>query len=103
MVRPRTSATQLARLFGAVAQPIYLVDEEWTIVFCNQACLDWLGRSEEQVVGRRCRYHSSTEADPGATASAERGTPNGEYASWASTAPSGPVHCRTEPKASPCG
>lgn len=64
MVRPRTSATQIARLFGATEQPIYVVDDGWTLLFCNPACLAWLGRSEEEIVGQRCRYHSATEGNP---------------------------------------
>jgi transcriptional regulator with PAS, ATPase and Fis domain len=64
MVRPRTSATQLARLFGATEQPLYVVDEEWTIVFCNPACLAWLERSEEEIVGQPCRYHSGPDGSP---------------------------------------
>jgi DNA-binding NtrC family response regulator len=54
---------QLARLFGAAEQPIYVVDDEWTIVFCNPACLAWLGRSEEEIVGQPCRYHSVADND----------------------------------------
>jgi len=64
MVRPRTSATQLARLFGTTEQPLYIVDDEWTIVFCNPACLAWLARPAEEVVGQLCRYHSAAEGSP---------------------------------------
>jgi DNA-binding NtrC family response regulator len=62
MVRPRTSATQLARLFGATEQPLYVVDDDWTIVFCNPACLAWLAHTAEEVVGQPCRYHSAAES-----------------------------------------
>jgi DNA-binding NtrC family response regulator len=54
---------QLERLLGATEQPIYIVDDEWTIVFCNPACLQWLGRGEGEITARPCRYHSGPEGD----------------------------------------
>jgi len=65
MARPPTSATQLVRLLNSVQQPIYVLDDEWRILLCNQACLRWLGRNEEDLLGVRCAYHSSTEVPPG--------------------------------------
>jgi DNA-binding NtrC family response regulator len=51
----------LARLFQAARQPIYLLDEELTIVFVNRACEEWLA-APQSLVGRRCAYHSSLAA-----------------------------------------
>lgn len=64
MARPRSSATELARLFNRVPQPIYVLDDEGTIVFCNQACLDWIGEGEETLLGLRCEYHSLPDVAP---------------------------------------
>jgi len=61
MARGRTRATQLARLLNAASQPVYVLDTEQRLVFCNQACLDWVGRTADQMEGLRCRYHSSPE------------------------------------------
>ena len=54
----RARSTELAKLLGAAKQPIYVLDEELTIVFLNRACEDWLA-APESLVGRRCAYHSS--------------------------------------------
>jgi DNA-binding NtrC family response regulator len=52
-------------------RPIYVLDGEQTIVFCNEACLDWLGRSIDEMLGRRCVYHSSPDVTgPDAVAAA---------------------------------
>ena len=53
----RARSTELAKLFNAAKQPIYVLDEELTIVFLNRACEDWLATAES-LVGRRCAYHS---------------------------------------------
>ncbi|OHB81989.1 MAG: hypothetical protein A2V98_17565 [Planctomycetes bacterium RBG_16_64_12] len=62
MARVRTVATELAKLLNSAAQPIYVLDDEQTLIFCNRACLDWVGSTAEQLHGRRCAYHSSPEA-----------------------------------------
>jgi transcriptional regulator with PAS, ATPase and Fis domain len=61
MAPQRVSATELARLLNSAPQPIYVLDDELTIVFINRACQEWLGAAAEDLVGRRCAYHS----DPG--------------------------------------
>jgi len=61
MARGRTDAKELARLLDAVAQPVYVLDEEQAIAFCNQACLDWLGCTAEAIHGQRCVYGPSAE------------------------------------------
>ncbi len=61
MARVRTVARDLARLFNAAARPIYVLDDEQTIVFCNKACLEWVGRTADEMEGRRCLYHSSSQ------------------------------------------
>lgn len=55
---PRVHAAELARLLNGANQPIYVLDEELTIIFLNRACLDWLGTAAEELLGRTCSYHS---------------------------------------------
>ena len=65
--RIRTAA--LAKVLNLVPQPVYLVDADRTLVFCNQMCLDWVGCSAEDLLGRQCVYRSATEeAGPEAAA-----------------------------------
>jgi len=64
MPRRRITASELAKMLNSAGQPIYVLDDEFVVVFCNRACQNWLGRQAEQLVGRRCAYHS----DPAMTA-----------------------------------
>ena len=59
MSTPRIHATELVRLFNAAKQPIYVLDEDLTIIFLNRACQEWLGTAAEELLGRTCAYHSS--------------------------------------------
>ena len=61
MAQQRIRATELGRLLNSAAQPIYVLDDERTLIFCNQACLDWLDQTPEELLGRRCAFHSSPE------------------------------------------
>jgi len=58
MARVRTIATELAKLLNSAAQPVYVLDDEQTLIFCNKACLEWVGRTADELHGRRCAYHS---------------------------------------------
>lgn len=59
----RVHTAALARLLNSAKQPIYVLDEELTIVFLNRACQEWLGAGE-LLLGRRCAYHSSPASEP---------------------------------------
>ena len=59
MPTPRIHTAELAKLFNAARQPIYVLDEDFTIVFLNRACQEWLGTAAEGLLGRTCAYHSS--------------------------------------------
>lgn len=59
MARTRTSAAGLARLLNSAARPIYVLDDDQRIVFCNDACLNWVGQTSNELSGIRCAYHSS--------------------------------------------
>ncbi len=61
MTLQRISTTELGRLLNSAAQPIYVLDDELTIVFVNRACQDWLA-TDELLIGRRCGYHSCPDA-----------------------------------------
>ncbi len=62
MARMRRTGVELAKLLDAASRPVYLLDDEGTLVFCNYACAKWLGRQPNELIGLRCRYHS-TSAD----------------------------------------
>ncbi len=61
MARQRITGTDLVKMFNAAPRPIYVLDDEWTIVFCNRACLDWLAEAADGLLGRGCTYQSSEE------------------------------------------
>mgnify|MGYP000846754631 CR=1 FL=1 len=66
MARGRPGALELARLLDAVAQPLYVLDEEQTVMFCNAACLEWLGCAADAIQGKRCVFAvaGNGNADP---------------------------------------
>jgi transcriptional regulator with PAS, ATPase and Fis domain len=67
----RVHAAELARLFNSAKQPIYVLDEDLTVVFFNRACQEWLGAAADGLLGRTCAYHSSpTVGGPDAVAAA---------------------------------
>ncbi|MCA9212419.1 MAG: sigma 54-interacting transcriptional regulator [Planctomycetales bacterium] len=62
MGRPRSSKTVVGKQFDAAENPIYMLDSRRRIAYCNPACGQWLGvENEEDLVGRRCDYHSLTD------------------------------------------
>jgi DNA-binding NtrC family response regulator len=70
MTSLRASLNELARLLNAVAEPVYVLDDQRRIVFCNAACLAWTGRTSEELLGRFCGYHSTAEATAAAALTA---------------------------------
>ncbi|MCD4726723.1 MAG: sigma 54-interacting transcriptional regulator [Pirellulales bacterium] len=58
----RTNAAELAKLLDSATRPVYVLDEELTIVFLNRACREWLGTVAEGLVGQRCAYHSEPKS-----------------------------------------
>lgn len=59
MARNRSIKNALVHLLAASPLPVYLVDDQRRIVYCNPACGEWVGVDVEQLAGRRCDYHSS--------------------------------------------
>lgn len=69
MSTPRGHAGRLARLFNDMATPLYVLDDNLTLIFLNRACHEWLGPTAEELLGRKCRYHSAEgTAEPDAVA-----------------------------------
>ncbi|MAR09228.1 MAG: hypothetical protein CL681_04555 [Blastopirellula sp.] len=58
MPRKRSTANALKRILAASTQPIYALDSNRQVVFCNAALLDWLELTEEQIINQRCDYHA---------------------------------------------
>jgi len=71
MARKPSTVAQLAKALNAQAQPIYVLDDEATVVFLNRACREWLGRDADGLLGTPAAYHSEPEpAGPKAVAAA---------------------------------
>ena len=58
----RVHTAELAKLLNSAKQPIYVLDEELTIVFLNRAAQEWL-ETEQSLVGRKCAYRSSLSVE----------------------------------------
>lgn len=52
----------MGRLLDAASPPLYVLDEDRRIVFYNAAFRRWLGQVADELVGRRCTYHSVGDA-----------------------------------------
>ena len=61
MATERITATGLAKMLNSATRPIYVLDDELTLVFCNRACREWLGEAAEGLLGRQCGYHCSPQ------------------------------------------
>jgi len=62
---PRTRLSDLAKLLDALDDPVYVVDDRRRLVFVNESCAAWAGRTVDELVGRECRYLSTpVEDDP---------------------------------------
>lgn len=64
MTRSRSSGSVLKRLFVESASPIYVLDEDRRVVFCNQACAAWLAVTEDDLLGRQSSFHSQDAKEP---------------------------------------
>jgi len=58
---PRTVKNSLAKVFDALLSPVYLLDASGTIVYVNEAMLQWADCKLDQIIGAKCLY-SATEA-----------------------------------------
>jgi len=70
MARSRVSNAALARIFHDADQPLFVLDGERRIVFCNQRCETFAGVEASQLLGQRCDYTSDPSLDAAARAAA---------------------------------
>ncbi len=63
MARSRSITANLSRFLSELSAPLYVVDEQRKLIYLNQAAEDWLQISGDELVGRRCDYHSEAAAD----------------------------------------
>jgi DNA-binding NtrC family response regulator len=70
MARSRTTSLDLVRLLEQSPDPIYLLDSDRIIVFCNQACCQWTGVGPDDLIGRRVDYVAgdTSKGPPGVAA-----------------------------------
>jgi len=57
MSRLRGSIQELSKLLSSSAAPVYAIDHERRIVYCNAACAAWTGVAAEELIGQQCQYH----------------------------------------------
>ncbi|MCS7306174.1 MAG: sigma 54-interacting transcriptional regulator [Thermoguttaceae bacterium] len=86
MARLSATARKLARLIDLARQPVYLLDAESRLIYCNQACAEWVGVPGEMLLGQKCLYHS--QAEPGSVEAAATGLapPPEAWSNWVTTA-----------------
>ncbi len=61
MPRSQTTANLLTKLFEHAPDPVYVLDDRRTIVFCNRALAAWTSVDARELVGRRVDYHSHVD------------------------------------------
>jgi DNA-binding NtrC family response regulator len=70
MARSRMIAGDLARLWDDSITPIYVLDDDRRIVFCNAACARWAGTKVGELLGQQSAYHTPAVASQAAGAAA---------------------------------
>jgi DNA-binding NtrC family response regulator len=70
MARSRMIAGDLARLWDDSVTPIYVLDDDRRIVFCNAACARWAGTKVGELLGQQCVYHTPAVLAQGADVAA---------------------------------
>src|SRR3954454_11298176 len=63
MVRKGATIDSMSALFDGSARPIYAIDDNSHIVYCNRALADWMGLESKRIVGRIVEFHSEPVAD----------------------------------------
>ncbi|MBN1852695.1 MAG: sigma 54-interacting transcriptional regulator [Pirellulales bacterium] len=61
MTRRVAPKSALVSLFDASISPVYALDNDGLIVFCNQALAAWTGIAADDLVGRQVVYHSADD------------------------------------------
>jgi len=69
MSHVQSTAIELANLLDDSLAPVYVLDEERRIIYCNPALARWTGVAAGELLSTRCVYHSeSLEGSPAAIA-----------------------------------
>src|SRR3954452_1520757 len=63
MARKRTTIESLTALFNDSARPIYAINDETQIVYCNRALSEWMGLEPKRIVGRIVEFHSEPRSE----------------------------------------
>ncbi len=67
MARPFSIADSLTKLLDKSDRPIYIVDPQRRIVYCNPALAEWIDLERMRIVGRRVEFHSEEPSSDAAT------------------------------------
>ncbi len=65
MARKLANIDSLTTLFDSSSRPIYAIDAERRIVYCNRALATWLGMEPRRIIGRLVEYHSQPATGDG--------------------------------------
>jgi DNA-binding NtrC family response regulator len=63
MARKTSNIDSLTKLFDGSTRPIYAIDADRRIVYCNGALAAWLDIESSRIIGRVVEYHSEPNAD----------------------------------------
>ncbi len=63
MPRPTSRKSSLVRLLDEHHQPVYLLDAERRIAYCNQALAGLFALTPDELIGQRCDYHTEAIKD----------------------------------------
>lgn len=61
MARALAPADSFAKLLDESSRPVYVVDAQRRIVYCNVALAEWMDLPPKRIVGRRVEYHSEEQ------------------------------------------
>ncbi len=57
----KTTSRFVARILDRTKTPVYLVGNDYVIIYANQACAQWVGIELEQLIGAKCVYASQAQ------------------------------------------
>ncbi|HEX5471640.1 MAG TPA: helix-turn-helix domain-containing protein [Lacipirellulaceae bacterium] len=62
MTKKKATIDSLSRLFDESRRPMYAIDSQRRIAYCNRALAMWLDMTASRIVGRLVEYHSEPSA-----------------------------------------
>jgi DNA-binding NtrC family response regulator len=63
MARKTTTVAELTTLFDNSSRPIYAIDANRRIIYCNRALASWLDIEASRIIGHLVEYHSEPTSD----------------------------------------